>query len=228
MMTVLKNLSNLFTILGDYIFYNRTYGLSIWACLALMALSAVCGAYLPYACICTAHHTGAITDLEFNALGYLWQIINCLCTSAYSLYLRGVMDKVAAHTDDSRPLSELSMVYFNNLLSLPLLLLLMVANGEAWRVHAEPAITNPYFQAAAIVSGAVSFGISFASVWFLSSSTPTTYSLVGSLNKVPIAVISMCLFEDKNLSNPQNLASVALGLAAGVVFVQAKAGMCGR
>lgn len=138
------------------------------------------------------------------------------------------MDKVSTHTDDNRPLSELSMVYFNNLLSLPLLLLLMVINGEAWRVHEEPALHNPYFQAAAIVSGVVSFAISFASVWFLSSSTPTTYSLVGSLNKVPIAVISMCIFEDKNLTNPKNLASVALGLAAGVIFVQAKAGIWGR
>lgn len=45
MMTVLKNLSNLFTILGDYAFFGRTYGLGVWACLGLMALSALCGAY---------------------------------------------------------------------------------------------------------------------------------------------------------------------------------------
>lgn len=44
MMTVLKNLSNLFTILGDYAFFQRTYGGGVWACLGLMALSALCGA----------------------------------------------------------------------------------------------------------------------------------------------------------------------------------------
>lgn len=134
------------------------------------------------------------------------------------------MDQVAPFTEDNRPLSEVSMVYFNNLLSLPLLLLLMFYNGEAFTVLQEPSLHNPYFQAAAITSGIVSFGISFASLWFLSSSTPTTYSLVGSLNKVPIAVLSMFMFEDKNLTNMRNLASVALGLAAGIVFVHAKSG----
>ncbi len=172
----------------------------------------------------TIPFSGSITDLEFNLPGYLWQIANCLCTSGYSLYLRGVMDQMASYTDDARPLSELSMVYFNNLLSLPLLLLLMLYNGEAMHVLHEPSLHNPYFQAAAVTSGIVSFGISFASLWFLSSSTPTTYSLVGSLNKVPIAVLSMFMFEDKNLTNIKNLASVALGLAAGVVFVHAKSG----
>lgn len=30
---------------------------------------------------------------------------------------------------------------------------------------------------------------SFTSLWFLSTTTPTIYSLVGSLNKVPLALI---------------------------------------
>lgn len=34
------------------------------------------------------------TDLAFDLNGYLWQLVNCLFTAGYSLYLRGVMDKV--------------------------------------------------------------------------------------------------------------------------------------
>lgn len=44
-----------------------------------MALSAACG---------------AITDINFNAAGYAWQLLNCFCTAGYSLTLRGAMDKV--------------------------------------------------------------------------------------------------------------------------------------
>ena len=62
MVTVLKNLTNLFTIGGDYAFYGRTYGVAVWACMALMLLSALCGAF---------------TDLSFNANGYFWQMVNC-------------------------------------------------------------------------------------------------------------------------------------------------------
>ena len=44
MATVLKNLTNLFTISGDYLFFGKVYGTGVWLPLALMAISAVCGA----------------------------------------------------------------------------------------------------------------------------------------------------------------------------------------
>ncbi len=165
---------------------------------------------------------GAKTDLEFNLWGYAWQLINCACTAGYSLYMRGVMDRVKPLTEHKGPLSELTMVYLNNSLSVPFLLLLAFGNGEISAMVTDPVWHMPGFQLAALLSALVSFGISFASLWFLSTSTPTTYSLVGSLNKVPIAILSLALFQDRNLHNPHNLGSVGIGLLAGVVFVFAK------
>lgn len=43
MLTTLKNLSNLFTILGDRLFYGRTYNWGVWLTLLLMAISAGIG-----------------------------------------------------------------------------------------------------------------------------------------------------------------------------------------
>ena len=57
--TVLKNLTNLFTLGGDYALNGRTYKANVWGCVGLMLLSAVCG--------------GA-TDLTFSARGYAWQV----------------------------------------------------------------------------------------------------------------------------------------------------------
>lgn len=37
------------------------------------------------------------TDLAFDLNGYVWQLVNCLFTAGYSLYLRGVMDKVCSN-----------------------------------------------------------------------------------------------------------------------------------
>lgn len=31
--------------------------------------------------------SGGITDLSFNAVGYAWQIVNCILTAAYSVCL---------------------------------------------------------------------------------------------------------------------------------------------
>ncbi|GAB4820036.1 hypothetical protein N2152v2_007082 [Parachlorella kessleri] len=216
MVTVLKNLSNLFTIGGDYYFYGRTYSLGVWACMGLMVLSAVCG--------------GA-TDLTFNLWGYIWQVVNCGFAAGYSLYLRGVMDRVAAVTSNGKKLDELSMVYYNNLLSVPLILGMLVVRGELGGVWSEPDLTNPRFQLVATLSGLIGFGISFTSLWFLSTTTPTTYSLVGSLNKVPTAIIGLLAFsapwtlQASTLCTTGvvvNLASIMVGLVAGVVFVVAK------
>jgi len=66
MFTVLKNLSSLTTMGGDYFFFGKRYGLGIWACILLMILSAC---------------SGGMTDANFSWSGYSWQIINCFFTS---------------------------------------------------------------------------------------------------------------------------------------------------
>ena len=66
----------------------------------------------------------------------------------------------------------------------------------------------------------VAFSISFASLWFLSTTTATSYSLVGSLNKIPVAIIGLVAFHVP--WNLKNLASILVGLVAGIIFVQAK------
>ena len=64
------------------------------------------------------------------------------------------------------------------------------------------------------------FMISFASLWFLAETTAGTYSLVGSLNKIPVAIISLVAFNTP--TNPKNVGSILIGLLAGVAFVRAK------
>ncbi|KAK9810246.1 hypothetical protein WJX72_007245 [[Myrmecia] bisecta] len=205
MATVLKNLTNLFTILGDMTFYGKSYSAGVWATLGLMALSAICG---------------AATDLAFDAEGYVWQLLNCVFAAAYSLYLRSVMDKVGALTTSKTKLNEISMVYYNNLMSLPLIVLLMCYYGEFQTLPLEPALHNPSFLCAVVGSGILAFLISFASLWFLSSTTATVYSLVGSLNKIPVALIGLVAFNTP--WSLQNVSSVLVGLCAGAVFAKAK------
>ena len=130
------------------------------------------------------------------------------------------MDRVAAVTSNKEKLGEFSMVFYNNLLSLPAVAVLMMFTGEFRSIWNEPDLHNPSFLLVAGLSGLLGFGISFTSLWFISTTTPTIYSLVGSLNKVPLAFIGMFLFAAP--WSLQNLASISVGLAAGVVFAIAK------
>ena len=268
MVTVLKNLTNLFTICGDFLLFGRIYGRRVWMTLALMALSALCG---------------AATDLEFSSAGYAWQIANCAFTSVYSLALRLMMERggdalwgvaaarggggggssdlssaaaaaaalsggekaalappshrQAAATTAAPPppppataarggrLNELSMVFYNNALSLPLIAALAWARGDLGRASTEPALGDPRFLAAAGASSVLAFGISFTSLWFLSTTTATTFSLVGSLNKVPVAAVGLVAFGVP--ATAQNVAAICVGLVASAVFVWAKQGDSG-
>ena len=173
--------------------------------MGLMVVSAVCG---------------AATDLAFDLYGYIWQLVNCFFTAAYSLYLRGVMDKVVALTQNKTKLDELSMVFYNNFLSLPVLAVLIVYQGELQELQRDAGLQNPKFIVAAVASALISFGISFAGLWFLSCTTATTYSLVGSLNKCIVAAISLLAFSVP--ATIQNLLSIGVGLLAGILFVNAK------
>jgi GDP-mannose transporter len=113
-----------------------------------------------------------------------------------------------------------SQVYYNNLLSLPFVCILAVVFGEPQRLSSDASFSSPSFHTIVGLSCIASFIISYSTLWFLSTTTPTTYGLVGSLNKIPVAVIGMVLF--KTAYSTANIASIAVGLLAGVLFVKAK------
>jgi GDP-mannose transporter len=207
MVTVWKNVSNFVTAVCDVVIYKKSYSSQVWATLALMLLSAMVGAY---------------TDLSFTWSGYIWQIANCGFTSAYALYLRSVMDKVAEHTTNKQKMDEFSMVYYNNLLSIPPILALMFCFGEHKTLLAQPALANPVFLLTALLGALIGFGISFSALWFLSQTTATIYSLVGALNKIPVAIVGILAFHEA--SSMQNLGSIFIGL---LVRAWAGRGMAG-
>ena len=204
MVTLLKNLTNLLSILGDLFFYGKRYTFGVWASLALMTLSAA---------------VGAVTDLQFDLVGYLWMSINCISTAGYALYLKFVLNQVDDVTS-KKGLSDISKVYYNHLLGLPWLLLSILWFGEAGVVFEQPALYNPSFLSALAFSGLVGFGLSYASICFMAMTNVTTYVMVGSFNKLPTAILGWIFFQVQ--TTMVNVASVIVGLCAGIVFVHTK------
>ncbi|KAM0941438.1 putative sugar phosphate transporter domain-containing protein [Dioscorea sansibarensis] len=204
MVTILKNMTNILTAFGEtYLFKKRQNG-KVWAALFLMIVSAV---------------SGGITDLSFDAVGYTWQFMNCVLTAGYSLILRQVMD-TAKQSTKSGSLNEVSMVLLNNSLSVPFGIVLIVLFDEWGYVYKSEVIRLPTFWVAATVSGLLGLALNFTSMWFLNQTGPTTYSLVGSLNKIPISICGILLF--KVPVSLTNLLSILFGLFAGVFFAKAK------
>ncbi|KAJ4715334.1 GDP-mannose transporter GONST1-like [Melia azedarach] len=204
MVTVLKNVTNVITAIGEMYLFNKHHDNRVWAALFLMIISAI---------------SGGITDLSFHAVGYAWQILNCFLTASYSLTLRRVMD-TAKQVTKSGNLNEFSMVLLNNGLSLPLGFLLVIVFNEVDYLSRTPLLRLPSFWLVMTLSGFLGLAISFTSMWFLHQTGATTYSLVGSLNKIPLSVAGILLF--KVPTSLENSASIFFGLLAGVFFARAK------
>ncbi|KAF1891397.1 hypothetical protein Lal_00017029 [Lupinus albus] len=204
MVTILKNVTNILTAIGELYLYRKRQSSKVWTAMFLMIISAV---------------SGGITDLSFDAVGYGWQISNCVLTACYSLTLRWVMDEAKKSTK-SGSLNEVSMVLLNNLLSLPFAIILILIFGEWDYVTHVNVVKLPLFWVAATASGLLGLSISFTSMWFLHQTGPTTYSLVGSLNKIPISIAGILVF--KVPLSVSNLFSILFGLFAGVLFARAK------
>ncbi|XP_051178579.1 GDP-mannose transporter GONST1 isoform X2 [Lolium perenne] len=204
MLTILKNVANVLTASGETYFFKKQHDRQVWISLTLMIISAI---------------AGGITDLSFNAVGYTWQIINCVLTASYSLTLRHVMDS-AKEATRSGNLNELSMVLLNNILSLPLGVILVLGFNEVEYLLETPLLRMPMFWLVITASGVLGLAISFTSMWFLRQTSATTYSLVGSLNKIPLSISGIILF--KVHTSMQNSISILFGLLAGVFFARAK------
>ncbi|CAN1808964.1 GDP-mannose transporter GONST2 [Linum perenne] len=162
MVTILKNMTNIITAVGELYIFRKHQNQKVWTAMFLMIISAV---------------SGGITDLSFDATGYAWQTANCILTASYSLTLRRVMDK-AKQTTKTGTLNEITMVLLNNLLSLPFAIILILLGGE-WRyVITTDVVELPMFWVVATLSGLLGLAISFTSMWFLHQTGPTTYRYI--------------------------------------------------
>lgn len=114
-------------------------------------------------------------------------------------------------------------MFYNNLLTIPVLivcsLLLEDWSSENLTKNFPPATRNGLF-IGMIYSGLCAIFISYCSAWCIRVTSSTTYSMVGALNKLPIAVSGLVFF-----SAPVTFGSVTaifLGFVSGIVYAWAR------
>ena len=114
-------------------------------------------------------------------------------------------------------------MYYNNLLSIPVLLLcsLFLENWSSANIAVNfPPGTESKVLTVMVISGLSSVFISYSSAWCVRVTSSTTYSMVGALNKLPIAISGLVFFDA-----PVTFASVSaigVGFISGLVYALAK------
>eukprot|EP00756_Hemistasia_phaeocysticola_P027312 Hpha_TRINITY_DN16110_c0_g3::TRINITY_DN16110_c0_g3_i8::g.5030::m.5030/K15356/VRG4, GONST1; GDP-mannose transporter len=197
--TLIKAFAIICTALGDHLLFGHPLT-------AMMILSFV----LMYVGSCL----GGGSDAWVTPEGLFYSFLNVLCTSGYQLYMKGVLEDV------KKELGRWGPVYYNNLLSLPMLIVptvMTVSGPEGW--FAAIQVADGWAQFWIGTMCLLSPFMTMSTFWCITATSPTTYAVVGGMNKIPLAVLGMLIFNQW----PTRLGAVGIcvGLSAGFVYTWA-------
>ncbi|GJJ11273.1 hypothetical protein Clacol_005505 [Clathrus columnatus] len=214
---------------------NKAYGEVLWfggrvtgltlISFMLMVVSSIIAAWSDISRTLTAYsiwpsEAGLGTDTPVHPIvvinsGYVWMLTNCLAQAAYVLAMRKRIKGIGFKDWDT--------MFYNNLLSIPVLIIFSLIiedwGTENLTKNFPPETRNVLLFAIAF-SGAAAAFISYSTAWCVRTTSSTTYSMVGALNKLPVAASGLLFFGDPVTFG--SVSAIAVGFLAGLVYAIAK------
>jgi GDP-mannose transporter len=114
-------------------------------------------------------------------------------------------------------------MYYNNLLTIPILLVasILVEDWSSANIERNfPAEARNKVILVMIISGLSTVFISYTSAWAVRVTSSTTYSMVGALNKLPIAISGLVFFDAPVTFG--SISAIFVGFVSGLVYALAK------
>ncbi|EDO19171.1 hypothetical protein Kpol_1050p28 [Vanderwaltozyma polyspora DSM 70294] len=212
--TIFKNLTIIVIAYGEVLFFGSSVGNMELGSFALMIVSSLIAAHGDYLHSVERLKKMLGPNVSFSFIvniGYFWIAANCFASALFVLLMRKRIQVTNFKDFDT--------MFYNNVLSLPLLLLGSYLFEDWSQENLLPHVDIDNLSTM-IISGLASVAISYCSGWCVRVTSSTTYSMVGALNKLPIALTGF-LFNDaaRNLSSA---ASILLGFASGIIYAVAK------
>ncbi|AMD22425.1 HGR086Wp [Eremothecium sinecaudum] len=214
--TIFKNLTIILIAYGEVLFFGGVVTSMELLSFLLMVLSSVVAtlgdrqALVEKAAAAAAATATDASDMTFN-FGYFWMFTNCIASALFVLIMR----KRITLTN----FKDFDTMFYNNVLAMPILLLASFLIEEWSPANLEVNLSKDSLTAM-VISGLASVGISYCSGWCVRVTSSTTYSMVGALNKLPIALSGLIFFDAPR--NFLSILSIFLGFLAGIVYAVAK------
>eukprot|EP00622_Pseudochattonella_farcimen_P000132 FR734564.1.p1 GENE.FR734564.1~~FR734564.1.p1 ORF type:complete len:151 (+),score=21.11 FR734564.1:49-453(+) len=118
-------------------------------------------------------------------------------------------------------ISKFGMVFYNNLLSIPLLVPFAFSFGEVGTILSTmEVVTDIKFIITNLIAGSMGFFLNLASLWCVSSTSATTYALVGSVNKIPVSLLGAFLFQ--TVITSQGATYIMISMCGGFIYSYVK------
>jgi GDP-mannose transporter len=110
-------------------------------------------------------------------------------------------------------------MFYNNLLSLPIMIICSLVT-EDWSsanlARNFPAESRKNLMIGMLYSGLGAIFISYSSAWCIRKTSSTTYSFVGYLNKLPLAISGIVFFDAPVTVG--SISAILLGFFSGLVY----------
>lgn len=197
MVTIFKNITNIIVASGDVFFFHATVEALVIASFAVTMGGAVAAAW---------------NDLESSPIGLFWMAANCCSTAGYVLYMKYATKHVK--------LSKFGMVFINNLLCVVFLLPVAMLRGEVMAFFQTSGLHTMDYFGKNMLAGFMGFFLNFAALNCVAATGPTTYAVVGSLNKVPVAFLGYFMFD--SAISPETWFFICISLCGGFLYSYAK------
>ncbi|KAG8756036.1 GDP-mannose transporter into the lumen of the Golgi [Serendipita sp. 396] len=222
--TIFKNLTIILIAYGEVIWFKgRVTGLMLVA-FGLMVFSSIVASWSDISSMFTPTNGAADSTIIADApvvklaglnIGYFWMFANCFSSAAYLLTMRSKIKQMGFKDWDT--------MFYNNLLPIPLLIItsFLIEDWSTANLSRNfPEDTRNFLLFAMALSGAATVWISYSTAWCMRTTSSTTYSMVGALNKLPVAASGMVFFGDP--VNTGSVSAVLIGFFAGIVYAIAK------
>ncbi|KAF2738530.1 UDP-galactose transporter [Polyplosphaeria fusca] len=216
--TIFKNLTIILIAYGEVLWFGGSVTPTALFSFGLMVFSSLIAAWADIQHALTSFGEASSEATEAMSTlhaGYLWMMFNCICSATYVLGMR----KRIKLTN----FKDFDTMYYNNLLTIPILLAasLFIEDWSSANISKNfPADKQNALIAAMIFSGLSSVFISYTSAWCVRVTSSTTYSMVGALNKLPIALSGLVFFDAPVTFG--SVSAIFVGFVSGIVYAVAK------
>lgn len=216
--TIFKNLTIILIAYGEVLWFGGSVTPMALLSFGLMVLSSIIAAWADVqAALGSYAGSSAAASDKISTLnaGYVWMLVNCVCAAGYVLYMR----KRIKLTN----FKDFDTMYYNNLLSVPVLIActLVLEDWSAANIARNfPVQQRNAIVAAMAISGMTSVFISYTSAWCVRVTSSTTYSMVGALNKLPVALSGLVFFDAPVTFG--SVGAITVGFISGIVYAVAK------
>jgi GDP-mannose transporter len=197
MLSVLKSLAPVGIAVFESLYYRQKLSICMLTSFIMMLIGNIIAGY---------------NDITFSFWGYVWAVLNIFCNIIYVVATRVFMPK-------EKKYSSWSKVYHNSILSLFWMAILSFLYGEWSHFGSNFISSSTTFKLSFVMSGILGIGISAASFYCIASTSGTTFSFVGSVNKVPVIILGWLLFDTE--ISLGSWVGVVIGLFASFLFTYA-------